>query len=279
MKQIVFDDEYFNIVDTLNCGQIFRFRAFDDGFLVFSKDKACFLRQNNGVISITVNEDDENYFYRFFDLDRDYKKINDFAKSDGVEIVKKSAELGKGIRILNQDAEEMLFSFVISQNNNIPRIKKSIEFLCREFGRKKTFMGVEYRSFPTANELVGAELSQLKEAGLGYRAEYISGLACKIASGYSVESLKNFNTDDLRAELISLKGIGEKVANCVLLFGFNRYDSFPVDTWIEKVYKEDFLGEFTSRHKITAFFMERYKDYAGLIQQYLFYYKRSLEKR
>jgi N-glycosylase/DNA lyase len=197
----------------------------------------------------------------------------------GVEILSVSANLGKGIRILNQDAVETLFSFIISQNNNIPRIKKSIEKLCQGLGEEKEFEGIKYYAFPTVEKMSQAPLEFYKEIGLGYRAEYVKKLAEKIVQGFSVNSLKALATNELKSVLTSLYGVGPKVADCVSLFGFHRSDSFPVDTWIDKVYKEHFNGSLTDRNKISKWFTDLFKENSGYYQQYLFYYKRSLEKQ
>lgn len=317
--KITFDKEYFDIKDTLCCGQIFRFReAIGDygdgadklggavclptaaagrtnggngaemlgsGYLVFSADKCafCFTEGEKTVIECAAG--DEEYFRVFFDLERDYAGIVAAAENAGVPALKIAARLGKGVRILNQNPEEALFSFIVSQNNNIPRIKGIIEKLCAGAGEERTFYGEEfgenglkYRAFPSAATLAEMPESFFTGIGLGYRAGYIKGLAEKIAAGYSVAALSRLKTEELRKELVSIKGVGPKVADCAVLFGFHRADGFPVDTWIEKVYKEDFGGTLTDRKKISEYFVDRFGENSGYFQQYLFYYKRSLEK-
>lgn len=308
--KITFDKEYFEIKDTLCCGQIFRFREtsgdygdgaaklggavggvnggddFGCGYLVFSADKCafCYCEKDKTVIECAAG--DEEYFYNFFDLERDYAGIVSAAENAGVPVLKTAANLGKGVRILNQNPEEALFSFIVSQNNNIPRIKGIIEKLCAGAGEEKVFYGerfgkkgLKYRAFPSAETLAEMPESFFKEAGLGYRAGYIKGLAEKIADGFSVAALSELSTEELRKELVSIKGVGPKVADCAVLFGFHRADGFPVDTWIEKVYKEDFGGTLTDRKKISEYFVGRFGENSGYFQQYLFYYKRSLEKK
>lgn len=277
MAKIIFNAEYFSVKDTLECGQIFRFRPFDKGYLVFSIDK-CAYCYNEGENAVIECEDyNEEYFYNFFDLSRDYSKILSSAINTGNAFLINSASVGKGIRILNQNAEESLFSFIISQNNNIPRIKNSIEKLCLFYGEKMDSKYGEYYAFPTVDKFVLATDETLKKAGLGYRVGYIKSVANEILNGFNLEKLKALSTKDLKSKLISLKGVGEKVADCVTLFGFHRSDSFPVDTWIEKVYKENFNGTLTDRSKITAYFIDEFGENAGYFQQYLFYFKRSIE--
>ena len=276
MNKIVFDSEFFNIKDTLDCGQIFRYKSINGGFLVFSGERACFLKT---VGDTTVIEcDDEEYFKNFFDLERDYCKINSFAQSSNHKIVSLSALKAKGVRILKQDKEEMLFSFIISQNNRIPRIKDIIERTCTALGKKLKFGDWEYYSFPTAKDLAQKDEQFFKDLGYGYRARYMVSVSNAVASGQiSLEGIDSLSTENLKKSLTSLTGIGAKVADCIALFGYNRVDSFPVDTWIEKLYHQDFGGQLTDRNKITEWFLNEFGEYSGFVQQYLFYYKRSLE--
>lgn len=273
MKSIKTPKEFFNIEDTLSCGQVFRYKKTDCGFFAFSADKCALLTYDNENTVITCNDGDEEYFKNYFDLSRDYKAIYDRAVNSEEEIVKKSAGYGKGVRILRQDKTETLFSFIVSQNNNIPRIKGIIERLCENLGEKKEFAGEIFYTFPTAEKMSEMPESFFSSIGLGYRAPYIKRLADDIKGGFSVESLTD---GDLKKNLLSVYGVGPKVADCVMLFGFSKTDAFPVDTWIEKVYREDFKGKETDRKKISLYFTNRFKEDSGFIQQYLFYYKRTL---
>lgn len=277
MAKIDYSNEYFSVTDTLLCGQIFRYEKYLDGFRVFSQDKECFIKEEDN--KVIIESDDIVYFSHFFDLETNYEKIYNFAQNTGIEIIKKASTLGKGIRILKQDIFEMTFSFIISQNNNIPRIKNSINLLCEKFGKKIENPRGNYYSFfskDTANIIASSNLSNL---GLGYRDKYIKTLASKIASGYDLYDIKTLPRQEIYDNLLQNVGIGDKVANCILLFGYNKTDSFPVDTWIEKVYKENMQGTLTSRKDISEYFTNIFKEYAGYIQQYLFYYKRSLENK
>ena len=278
LTTICFKSENFNIKDTLECGQVFRFRKFKDGYLVLSNDKACYCYEVENKTYIQCDQHDKDYFYNYFDLAKDYSKIVESAKSQRVEILSLSAKLGKGIRILKQDVTETLFSFIISQNNNIPRIKNSIEKICQNLGEKKEFMGEIYFSFPTNEKLAEKPLEFYKEMGLGYRAVYLKTLAQDLVDGKIVLSrLSSLPTKMLKNALTGIYGVGPKVADCVSLFGFNRTDSFPVDTWIAKVYEQDFGGKLKDRKKMAEWFSLKFGDNAGYFQQYLFYYKRSLE--
>lgn len=275
MKKIFCDKEFFNIEDTISCGQVFRYKEKDGGYFCFSADKCAYLSEESEKTVITCEENDAEYFTDYFDLKRDYSAIYGRALKEKEEIIVKSAFAGKGIRILRQNKTETLFSFIVSQNNNIPRIKGIIERLCESLSEKKSFMGEEYYAFPTADKMAEKDLSFYYGIGLGYRAPFIKRLADDIANGFNVDCLDDGH---LKENLLKIYGVGDKVADCVMLFGFNKTSAFPVDTWIEKVYREDFKGTLTDRKKISEYFTEKFKDDSGFIQQYLFYYKRSLEK-
>ncbi len=276
MKKLVFDGEFFNVADTLKCGQIFRYESYLDGYRVYSLDKECFVK-NVGDKAIIFSDDIE-YFYNFFNLDFDYKSVYDFAVNYPNETIKLSAKYGKGIRILKQDINETIFSFLISQNNNIPKITKSLNYMCNNYGLEKESARGKYYSFCDFNNLKTLSTVDFKSSGVGYRAEYLKGFIDLISNGYDFKDLQNLSTEDLYKSLIKIKGIGDKVANCIMLFGYNKYNSFPVDVWIEKWYAEDFKGTLKDRAKISEFFIKEFGNYAGILQQYLFHYKRNFKE-
>ena len=277
---IKFDGEYFSVKDTLECGQTFRFIPLSDGkYKVFTKDKCAICYNEGDYAFIECNDSDGDYFFNYFDLNRDYSQISASALSENLPILTQAVNLGKGIRILNQDKEEMLFSFIISQNNNIPRIKKIINALCDSLGETKTYGEKSYKAFPTAKSLSGRDLNFYSALGLGYRASYILDTAKLLSDGLALSEFESLSTAELKKRLLSIRGIGPKVADCIALFGFHRTDSFPVDTWIEKLYREDFNGKITDRNKITKFFTDKFKENSGYVQQYLFHYKRNLQSQ
>ena len=277
IETIKIKSEFFNPKDTLTCGQVFRYKPFKNGYLVFSLDKCCYLYEKEGFTFVESNEID--YFENYFDLKRDYSLIFDRVKSYNNSFLEKAAGLGKGIRIIKQNACETAFSFIISQNNNIGRITSIIENLCSTLGEKREFMGEVYYTFPKISAFSNQSVDFYKKLGLGYRSEYFYDFSKLLDSGYDFFGLNNLDTISLEKELLKIRGIGKKVANCIMLFGFNRSDSFPVDTWIEKVYKENLNGKLTNREKISSELVYKFKDLSGYIQQYVFYYKRSLENK
>ena len=268
-KSIVLKDfDNFNAKDILECGQIFRYKLNDDGsYDVFSRDKHA--NVSDVKDEIVIPTDDVDYFYNFFDLDTDYKAVCDRLSARS-EILKQAVDYGKGIRILNQDLEEMLFSFIISANNNIKRIQLIVERLCKALGSKTDFG----YAFPTASQMAEASVEMFKELGAGYRAEYLFDTAQRLNDGYDLEQLRTMNTDEARRQLLSFKGVGPKVADCVLLFGLKKQDVFPVDTWIKKVY-HNYFEQGHSDRDIAGYFVSQFGEDAGLCQQYLFYFQRK----
>lgn len=256
----------FNINQILDCGQIFRYSINGNFAIVFSKDKmAKIITEENRVV---ITTSDVDYFENFFDLKTNYTKIKQQLKED--EFLKSAIEFGYGIRILNNDCFEMIVSFIISANNNIGRIKKSLNCLSENFGSN---MG-DYFAFPTLEQLKKATVLDFKNAGLGYRAEHMH---CTIQNltNEQIEKLKTFKKEEQFNFLVSLKGVGEKVANCILLFGLGAKDVFPVDTWINKVYNALTNSNIANRAKITKELTERYGNLSGYAQQYFYYYFRE----
>lgn len=269
---IKFEKEFFDIENTLCSGQVFRFFPDGDGFVLQSKDLACYLYNDERYVYI--DSDDDEYFYNYFDLETDYSKPYELAQNFGNEFLKNASKTGKGIRILKQDKFEVFYSFLISQNNNIPRIKRAIESLSKLLGKKFTAFNKELYSFFTEDSLKGKDENFFKNLGLGYRSKYFAKNA-SIVSTKLLESFDNLKTERLRTKLCEFSGVGPKVADCISLFGYSRTDSFPVDTWIEKVYREEFSGRLTDRDKISKYFLDTFKEYSGIIQQYMFFYKRG----
>lgn len=253
----------FNLAQTLDCGQAFRWRKNENG--VWSgivADKFIELYEDNGDIIITgsTENDFKSLWKNYFDLDRDYENIIRAVSAD--KKVKAAAEFSSGIRILNQDPWEALCSFIISQNNNIPRIKGIIERLCENFGQK---VAGRY-TFPSAKVLAPLSPDDLAPIRSGFRAKYIIDAAAKVASGeILLENLKTTDFNTAREKLMTIKGVGPKVADCVLLFGLGHIEAFPQDVWIKRAMAQMFEGELP----------QCAAPYAGIVQQYIFYYIRN----
>ena len=265
-KIIVDGPTDFDVIQTLCCGQIFRYVIDGNTAKVYSKDKMATLSFTPQHIEIVSTDID--YFFNFFDFGTDYKQIKDQLSTD--KLVAPAIKFAPGIRILNNDAYEMMISFIISANNNIGRIKKSIEYLCSHFGSN---MG-DYYAFPTLEQLKTATIEDFKQAGLGYRAEQMFDTVQKLTNE-DIDFLKQAETKEKQKKLMPFKGIGEKVANCIMLFGLQVKTVFPVDVWINKVYNHIFNKNETDRSKITRELTERYGNLSGYAQQYFYYYYRE----
>ena len=268
-KIVINNPDSFKIKDILECGQVFRYNIFSDYADVVTKDHYAQIVDYGK--KIIINCDDSEYFYDYFDLDTDYQAIKQQIKVN--PYMSSAIEFGQGIRILKADLFEMIISFIISANNNIGRIKKTLDFISKHLGKD---MG-GYNAFPEIDVLAQADEKFFLSAGCGYRSPYLVHTLNILKNSHLLffEQLKNSGTVQAFEKLMTLKGVGEKVADCVLLFGLHRTDVFPVDTWIFKVYKDNFNGELTSRKNIREFFINLFGNLSGYAQQYLFYFKRS----
>ena len=276
---ILEDVENFDAKAIFTCGQAFRWYEEKDG---------SFTTVHLGRVLNVLNEDDKVIFkgtnleefneiwIDYFDLNTDYQSIRKSLANN--EILANAMEYGKGIRILNQNHFEMLISFIISANNMIPRIRKSIEvismrygkFICEDENRK-------YYSFPTVEELSKATVEELREfAKVGFRDKRIFDTVNMIKNeNIDLDSFENLETDVLREELLKFSGVGNKVADCIMLFSYKRGEVFPVDVWIKRVMEELFIKEETPVKKISKEADRIFGKYAGYAQQYLFYYGRE----
>ena len=262
-----YSSEYFNVRDTLECGQIFRYKALTpDTYAVFSQDKYAEVTTVGSVVQVKTL--DKDYFWRFFDLDTDYaEKVNRISAIS--PLMKEAAEFGKGIRILNQDLTEMIFSFIISANNNIKRIQLIIDRMCNALGAETP----NGRAFPTVSEMAAQSVEFYSGIGAGYRDKYLYETANMLLT-YDLSTLNGLNSDNARKELLKFMGIGPKVADCILLFGLKRGDVFPVDTWLKKVY-HNYFEQGHRDSEISSYFCKLFGKDAGLCQQYLFYFQRK----
>ena len=249
---------------TLDCGQAFRWEETESGVwrgTAYGKYLELKKAEDGTLVLFNTTESDFNGIWRkYFDLDRDYNAVN--AQIGKNEILKSAAEYSSGIRILNQEPWETLCSFIISQNNNIKRIKGIISRFCDNFGEDKG----NFHAFPTAEKTAALTLDDLAVLRSGFRAKYILDAAQKVASGeIDLERLKAVSTDNAREELMKIKGVGPKVADCALLFSLCHIDAFPKDVWIKRAMQALFGGELP----------DEAKPYAGIAQQYIFFYARE----
>ena len=257
--------ENIDLVQTFECGQCFRWQKnSENSYTGIFKGKKLELSQltPNTIILSTDMSDFKKIWYKYFDLETDYKKIGENITTLH-PILKKAYIECSGVRILRQEPWETLCSFIISQNNNIPRIKKIIKSLCDLFGDK--IENSKEKSFPSSEVISKLNLEDLEPIRSGFRAKYILDAARKVSSKIvDFNKIENLDYIDAKNELMKIKGVGPKVADCVLLYGFHRLEAFPEDVWIKKVMNKFFKNE---SPKI-------FGEYAGIAQQYLYHYSR-----
>ena len=255
----------------------------DGSYTGIIKDGVINIKKNNEEIKINgkCNRDLKTVVTEYFDLERDYKEIKkELIKID--EYMKKSIEHGKGIRILNQDLWETTISFIISANNNIPRIKGIIERLSQKYGEPIEFQGKTYYTFPTPEQLKDVTVEEFRKLGLGFRDIRLYETTHMILENkVNLEELKqNKNTEEVRNQLLTLSGVGPKVADCILLFSdLKRFDVFPIDVWVRRVMNELYIKKDdetkVSKKEIEKIAEEKFGDLKGIAQQYLFYWRRE----
>lgn len=277
-KVILEEYDSFDIEQTLECGQCFRFNKLGEKeYVIVAMSKVLHIKQTNERIEFypTTKKEFEEIWLDYFDLNRDYLEIKKIV-SDGDEIMQKAVEFAPDIRILNQDPWECLISFIISQNNRIPMIKQVIKNISEMYGTKVS----DYHLFPTLEQLSKADESSLISCKTGFRAKYILDAIKNVSDGnVDFEKLKDYGTDDARNKLMEIKGVGQKVSDCVLLFSMRRGDVFPTDVWIKRVMEHFYFGgEETKIKTIHEFAQNKFGKYAGFAQQYLFHYARTILK-
>ena len=264
-KDGIFLSELADMEQIAVSGQCFRIeRSAADAHLwkVIAFDRILEVRQeNSGCRLHCSSEDFQKYWRNYFDLDTDYQKIKEKIIASGDPYLTAAINCGGAIRILRQDPWEMMVTFLISQRNNIPRIRRIVKNLCRPFGAH----------FPSASELKYFSENDFKKLGLGYRVAFLKKLVEEVICGrLNIADLKNLNYSDLMKTLKNLYGVGDKVANCIALFGFHKIEAFPIDIWIQKIIEKRYGGRFD---------VSKFEGYAGIVQQYMYFYERWLQKR
>lgn len=286
MEQVyeIKDCKSFEPKDIFDCGQCFRWNVCEDGSYtgIFGRNVLNVKKSDKKVVISGVCDGGiEEICRHYFDLDRDYETIKDtLSKID--ENLAQSIKYGAGIRLLNQDLWETIISFITSANNNIPRIKGILNRISEKYGDKIEFRGKVYYTFPTAEKLGKASVGELREIGLGFRDKYIFDTTKMINDKViDLEELtKEKDTKKIRNKLLTLQGVGPKVADCILLFStLKRLDVFPIDVWVRRVMNELYIHEpdeaKVSKKQIEKIAKDTFGDLEGIAQQYLFYYRRS----
>ena len=281
-KYIIKNCKSFKVKDIFECGQCFRWNKEPDGSYsgIFGHNVLNVKEEKDIVITGICNGNIEDICKNYFDLDRNYEEIKETLSLID-DNMKESIKYGEGIRILNQNLWEMIISFIISANNNIPRIKGIIERMSAKYGQEIKFRGTSYYTFPTIDELSQASVKDLKDLGLGFRDRYVYETTKKIKEGkINLENLKQEPTNEVRKQLLTLTGVGPKVADCIMLFStLKRFDVFPVDVWVRRVMNDLYIHNEdetkVNKKQIQEIARDKFGALEGIAQQYLFYWKRE----
>lgn len=270
----------FHLDHIFDSGQCFRWWKEEDGsYTGVAFEKVLNINWTDGKIIMenATLHDFEGIWRPYLDLDRDYGEIKKTLSSDD-QVLCEAISHGEGIRILQQDKWETLISFIISQNNNIPRIKKCVESLCLHFGTSLgEFRGRKIHSFPNAETLAQLTLNDLAPVMLGYRSKYILSVSKAVAAdkGSVLNSLSEADYKTTLNYLLGLDGVGPKVASCIMLFSMGKYESFPLDVWVKRVMNQLYAIDEKDTKSMNAYVEQHFGQYAGIAQQYLFYYIRQ----
>lgn len=265
---ITLESRDFDAKATFDCGQCFRWDAKDGVYTGIADGKVC--RVDGGTV---ICPDSDNAFWQnYFCTDTDYGKLKAALLSLDPKL-EPCIEYGSGIRILRQPLWETVVSFIISANNNIPRIRKIISALCESFGDPIVYDGETFYSFPKPQTLSALDISDLAHLRAGYRDKYILDAAARFSAGdFDSKQLCEMSTPDAKKRLMEIKGVGSKVADCILLFSLGRYEVFPQDVWIKRIMNRVYG---TDEKNITEFVGSTYGALGGFAQQYLYYYYRD----
>lgn len=271
----------FKLEQTLECGQCFHFDKIDeDEYAIVAKNRLLHMKQVDDTLIFyhTDAETVKSIWMDYFDLNRDYREIKDeLIKKD--PFLRKAIEAKSGVRLLNQDFVEILLSFILSQNKQIPHIKQIVKVLSEQYGEPAGELdGKVFYSFPNLTVLSQLKEEDFRACKAGFRAPYLVDACRRLTDGsLKEEELRSASYEDAMGRLLQIKGVGVKVANCVLLYGLGHRNSFPVDVWIKRIMEEVYLEKDTPNHKIQEFAAEHFGQYGGYAQQYLFTYGREMK--
>lgn len=264
----------FNLKYTLECGQCFRWRAIaDNEYIGVIYDRVIRIKQDGNTLFIWSNKKEhlKEVVAHYFDLEKDYENLEkQIAKIDNH--IAESLEYSSGIRILNQPLFETIISYIISANNNIKRISRSVNDISKRFGKEVEFEGEKYYLFPTLDEMKEITIDDLLSDGTGFRARYIKrDIEYFLDNPHFLNELKSLNTDDGAKALASLMGVGPKVADCILLFSLGKSEVFPIDVWVKRIMEKLYFKENKSLKEIKKYANENFGEHGGIVQQHLFH--------
>ncbi|MDD4831952.1 MAG: DNA glycosylase [Bacilli bacterium] len=267
----------FDLKQSITSGQFFRYEFKNDYYYIILKDRIVKIKQIDDYIIVDSNNmrNIKETVESFFSLDIDYNKINDILinKDNSIkDIIRASI----GYKIQRMDPFETVISYIISANNSVNNIRNCVNKISNKYGKKILFENNYYYLFPTKEELKNITLEELVEMKLGFRAKYVKTIIDKInCNEFDLDIINKMSSKEALSYLMKENGIGLKVASCILLFSYSRYDVYPIDIWVKKIMKERFNIE--KEKDIKEYMENKYKDYSGLVIQYLFNYKRNMQ--
>lgn len=266
----------FNLKDTVTCGQIFRFtKEEDNGFTIILFDRVINIKEENNELIILSNKEENlrEIVINYFDLDRNYELINKTLSKYDKKIIP-IIEKCDGFKMIKQSSFETIISYIISANNNVRTITKVVNTISENYGEKVIFNNKEYYLFPNAKDLKNVSIEDFRNMKTGFRAEYLVSIIKAINEGtLDLNDIYNMNTEESLNLLISYKGIGIKVASCILLFAYQKFDVFPIDTWVKKIMEEEY--NLKDVNKIKEYAIKNYKEYSAIAIQYMYHAKRN----
>lgn len=276
---IIEELQHFDLKQTLECGQCFRYENIGENeYLLVAKGRMLHVKQEGRKLFFYESTIDEvtNIWIPYFDLNRDYGEIKEWLIQKDSKI-KEAIDQKAGVRILNQEFFEMLITFIISQNKQIPQIMQIVERISERYGE---YIGEwnhkKYYSFPTPERLSKATLEEFLECKAGFRAKYLVDACDKVVRGVMDEEVLRYGEYEVALKMITqIHGVGEKVGNCVLLFGLGRREAFPIDVWMIRILEKLYFDVPVNKDKLQEFAKEQFGEYGGYAQQYLFYYARD----
>ena len=273
---VIKDIKDFDLENTITCGQIFRFiKEEDNSFTIVISDRVINLKYDGSNLYIDSNKKDnlEEVIKKYLDLDRDYISIiNKIKKMDSK--LSEYLDNSIGLKMIKQEPLECIISYIISQNNSVRNIQNSLNLISKKYGEKIIFKNKEYYLFPKLDKLINITEEEFRQCKVGFRDKYLVGIIKSINNKeLNINKIYEMSSDDAINYLISFKGIGMKVASCILLFAFGKFDVYPVDTWVKKFMFDNYGIE--GEPSIRKYASETYKEYSGLAIQYMFNSKRN----
>ena len=276
---VVIKNTDINLKDTITCGQIFRFTVEEDNsYTVILPDRVVNLKKENTDLIICSNNYDnlESVITNYLDLNRDYNSLNNNLLSIDSSL-KDIIDECIGLKMIKQPKFECIISYIISQNNRVPQIAKALDNISKRYGEKILFNNKEYYLFPSIDKLKDASIDDFRELKCGFRDKYLYEFIQKLINEeIDLDYINELSSEDALKYLMNIKGIGEKVASCILLFSYSRFDVFPIDTWVKKYMKDKY--NIMDVKNIRSFAKDKYGDLCGLMIQYMFHYKRNKEE-